>query len=447
MNRKFSDNFNNKVLSIVVVGWEFRENVYSGLIKERSLQRSFSEVKYYIASHRQLKEIDSFLLNKLKRMGWRVLFFENRGWDWGAYQQFIKWQITKEKISDYYLFLHDDIKIKKYGFLEAFFEKIKKGAKVIGNSFPYPSPLKRNWKEESPHIFYWAKKNGWEIKKEKWKCVRGSCFFTCKDVAAKVLFSLPIKHGFHKGFGNWSVKLFAGKVAELYGDESVDYLSTKLLESEFIKEEYRGGSKKEKIILIKRKIMKKMPSRLKRIFKYLIKKEKSLPAPLGLKLNLGCGDRHMEGYLNIDINSEKADIKEDILNLEFDKESIAEVVMIHVIEHIDCFKVEPFLKKVYFWLMKNGRLVLEFPDVVKTSKLVLKHKNGIEVLQKSPFGIRGFYGEPKEDMSIYDYHKWGWSEDTMKFLLKKIGFRKVFIEKPHFHGKRVQRDARIVAIK
>lgn len=448
MNRKFSsDSFSKKTVSIVVVGWEFKKEPYLSLIKEKNFQKCFSEVRYYIASHREPKEIDSFLLRKLKKIGWRVLFFENKGWDWGAYQQFIKWQIAKGETTDYYLFLHDDIKIKKHGFLEAFFNEIKKGARVIGNSFPYSPPLERNWKEESPHIFYWAKENGWEIRKEKWKCVRGSCFFTCKEVAIKILPFLPIKHGLHKGFGNWSVKLFAGKVAELYGDKSLNYLSTRLLESEFIKEEYRGGSKREKIILIKRKIMKRIPARLKRILKYLIKGEKLPPAPAGLKLNLGCGGRYMEGYLNVDINSEKADIKEDILNLEFEKESVAEVVMIHVIEHIDYFKVEPLLKKIHFWLMKNGRLVLEFPDVIKVSRLVLKYKKNIEKLQNSPFGTRGFYGEPKKNMSVCDYHKWGWSENTMKFLLKKIGFRKIFVEKPRFHGKRVQRDTRIVAIK
>lgn len=83
----------------------------------------------------------------------------------------------------------------------------------------------------------------------------------------------------------------------------------------------------------------------------------------------------------------------------------------------------------------------------QTVRCVLKLQNDIENLQKSAFGIRGFYGEPTMHMTSSDYHKWGWSENTIKSLLQETRFRKICIEKPQFHGGRTERDARVVAIK
>ena len=57
-----------------------------------------------------------------------------------------------------------------------------------------------------------------------------------------------------------------------------------------------------------------------------------------VKLNLGCGDKILEGYINIDTASErkerKPDIIADIRDLKKIKTAIAdEILAVHVIEH------------------------------------------------------------------------------------------------------------------
>jgi hypothetical protein len=179
----------------------------------------------------------------------------------------------------------------------------------------------------------------------------------------------------------------------------------------------------------------------------IVKGQKSPLSPPGLKLNLGCGDKYRGGYLNIDAYSQIADIHKDILSLEFDSESVSEVLMVHVLEHIDFSQVRPFLKRLFNWLRKDGLLIIEFPDVLKVARCVLQLKGDLDKLENSPFGIRGFYGEPCQNISIHDYHKWGWTEKTLKSLLGEVGFTKICTERPQFHGQRVKRDTRIVAIK
>jgi len=441
-----------KTLSIVVAGWYFKNtDIYEKLIKEAESYKNF-KAGYYIASHKKAEEIDREVREYLTKLGWKLLYFKNEGWDWGTYQQFLIWQKENENFTDFYLFLHDDIRIKRYGFIGEFLKKIKDGAKVVGNGLPYPYPLEREWKEMTPHIFFWAKFKGVFISQKKWKCVRGSCFFTIKKIAEDILIKMPIKNGFHSGFGNWSVKIFGGLLKDLYGENAIKYLGNEIQNSDYIEEEYRGGNQKnisfKSLIITKlKKIVEDHPL-LKRGVKFIIKGQKAPEPPMGLKINLGCGKRYLEGYLNIDVEESKyVDLKANILSLDFEKESVSVVSLVYVIEHIDFLKVKPFLEKVYSWIKKDGQLILEFPDIIKVAKCVLKLRNNIEKLQEDSLGIRGFYGEPTMNMTIYDYHKWGWSENTIKSLLKEIGFRKIYIEKPQYHGKRVQRDSRVVAIK
>jgi predicted SAM-dependent methyltransferase len=59
------------------------------------------------------------------------------------------------------------------------------------------------------------------------------------------------------------------------------------------------------------------------------------------KLHLGCGQRHLEGYINIDFPASEhsvqdksvADIQADITQLSYPASSIDEVRLHHVFEH------------------------------------------------------------------------------------------------------------------
>ena len=56
-----------------------------------------------------------------------------------------------------------------------------------------------------------------------------------------------------------------------------------------------------------------------------------------IRLNLGCGDKILENYINVDVASErkgkKPDVISDIRKLTFDDNYADEILSVHVIEH------------------------------------------------------------------------------------------------------------------
>ena len=394
-------------ISIVVCGWHFdNPDLYRKLIDEAKHTEN-PEFSYFIASHKKPDDIDDSFLDMLNKSGWKILYFENEGWDWGAYQQFMVRQKETGALSDYYLFVHDDIKIKQNGFIDKFIEKVDSGCCVVGNGF---HPAKKiELQKMYPEDVLWAEVNGHTINIKECFTVRGSCFFAIKDAAENILAEMPIKKAGAITFANSSLRVFAGLVTEKFGENAIGFIGDKLLSSKYISEGFRGADS----MPLKTKVISKVyPYINKTVLKRILGFKKVMPVKrgFGLKLNLDCGYKPLEGYFNIDAVHPNAEMNADILELEFDENTIAEVLMVHVIEHIDRFAVEPFIKKIYGWLKTNGQLVLEFPNVEKD-----------------------------------DIHRWGWTKSNISPILKNAGFRKIYVERSEHHV--AKRDTRIVAVK
>lgn len=437
MQKELSNTLN---LDIIVCGWHFKNDLIYRQLLEESAQYKKYKIRLFVASHKDKEVIDKGLLKRIEEMGWHVLFFDNIGWDWGSYQQLLNWQNDNTHFGDYYLFMHDDLEIKKQGFVSEFINKIKHGVKVVGNSVP----IQRNIEGKSnyPEDILLAKMNGYDINVDRWDVVRGSCFFTTKEIVENILLKMPIKAGKDIFLANSSLRIFGGIVSNKYGSGAFSYLGDKPRKSRYINESLRG----EGGIFTKQGIKSFLypyinRDKVRRLLRFT--KAPKIECGSGLRLNLGSGNQILKNYFNIDIAAEYADQNADILEIDFEKNTIAEVQMIHVIEHIDYAKVYPFLEKIYSWLKPSGRLVLEFPDLIKCCRFILKNKDNAEKIRYSPCATLGLYGNPRA--SVYNFHKWGWTMATMGPILKKIGFKKIYIERVHFHIAR--RDTRIVAIK
>ncbi len=68
-----------------------------------------------------------------------------------------------------------------------------------------------------------------------------------------------------------------------------------------------------------------------------------------MKLNLGCGDKILEGYVNVDVVDERAgavpDINCDISDLSIFEDNYAEEILaVHVVEHFWRWEVVDVLK-------------------------------------------------------------------------------------------------------
>lgn len=156
-----------------------------------------------------------------------------------------------------------------------------------------------------------------------------------------------------------------------------------------------------------------------------------------MKLHLGCGKRRFEGWLNCDLHDSDMDM--DIRRLPFENDSVDEIMAIHVCEHFYVHEILGILQDWYRVLKPGGKMVLELPCLDK----VLWH-----FAQGSPENMTlwPLYGDPSTHKDGEPaLHKWCWSKDQMRQLLKAVGFDDVIEEVPQFH--QPSRDMRWVCVK
>lgn len=156
-----------------------------------------------------------------------------------------------------------------------------------------------------------------------------------------------------------------------------------------------------------------------------------------MRLHLGCGKRRFDGFINIDLHD--SDLDCDIRFLPFDPNSADEIIAIHVAEHFYVREILKILRGWYEILKPGGTMVLELPCLDK----VLEHfKKG----SPENFTLWALYGDPNTHKDGEPaLHKWCWSKDQMRQLLKAVGFDDVIEEVPQFH--QPSRDMRWVCIK
>lgn len=159
-----------------------------------------------------------------------------------------------------------------------------------------------------------------------------------------------------------------------------------------------------------------------------------------MKLNLGCGDKVLEGWVNVDMTTEHPDVVQaDITGrLPFEDDSADEAMAIHVIEHIYVWKAKEVLEEWRRVLKPGGRLALEAPDLNKIVKALHRGEN-------NPFlTLWGLYGDQRHKRPEMQ-HLWCYTPETLETVCRAAGFVDVTHEPPNFHLP--ERDFRIVVRK
>jgi SAM-dependent methyltransferase len=99
-----------------------------------------------------------------------------------------------------------------------------------------------------------------------------------------------------------------------------------------------------------------------------------------LRLNIGGGTQKYSNCINLELTEERdnhVDVIADVRKgIPFDDDYFEEVLMIHVIEHIE----RRFHKKVFeeIWrvLQPGARFIMSFPDFIEAAKAFIENKNG-----------------------------------------------------------------------
>jgi MoaA/NifB/PqqE/SkfB family radical SAM enzyme/predicted SAM-dependent methyltransferase len=163
-----------------------------------------------------------------------------------------------------------------------------------------------------------------------------------------------------------------------------------------------------------------------------------------LKINLCCGPRKLEGFINIDISS-NADIIIDLENdlLPFPDESIDTVVCISAINYFTRQRAQEIIKDVYRVLKKGGVVRFGVQDLRILAEKYLSRDESF-YFQKLPDGrdrfpgatyadklnefFYGFYSGDKHCQYVYDY-------ESLSLLFKTAGFS--LIERKDFCSSRI----------
>jgi predicted SAM-dependent methyltransferase len=81
-----------------------------------------------------------------------------------------------------------------------------------------------------------------------------------------------------------------------------------------------------------------------------------------IRLHLGCGSVHLEGYVNIDKYSPVADRKMDAKKLDYPDNSVDEIFTSHMVEHLTYSEFMNALEEWRRVLKENGNLIIRCPN-------------------------------------------------------------------------------------
>lgn len=131
-----------------------------------------------------------------------------------------------------------------------------------------------------------------------------------------------------------------------------------------------------------------------------------------LRLHLGCGSKHFDGFINVDLwITDATNIICDITKLPWPDNSASVIESYHVIEHISHRNVRHTLYDWFRVLRPGGTLILECPHF---DRAVREYLAGNEERLINIFGRQRTKG---------DSHLWGYTPERLTHLLMEIGFR------------------------
>ena len=150
--------------------------------------------------------------------------------------------------------------------------------------------------------------------------------------------------------------------------------------------------------------------------------------PKPLKLHLGCQEKYLEGYVNIDLPPSehtaqivRADEYADVRDLSYGPETVDEVRSHHMLEHFSRQEALVLLARWHRWLKMGGIIHVETPDFEESAKKFVT--SGLD----DQFALaRHIFGSHE---ASWAYHKDFWSESKFAYVLHELGYGDFRFEK------------------
>lgn len=166
------------------------------------------------------------------------------------------------------------------------------------------------------------------------------------------------------------------------------------------------------------------------------------------KINIGCGDRFVEGWLNIGLFPEAhipygSVVRKDngalVLNFDMNrrlpisKNTVRYVYASHFIEHLSFENGRVFLEGCYKMMKKGGIIRLAFPDMELWIRKYSENDREFFDKYRSIF-LRDKPVSTKGEVFMSQVHgfghKWNYDFEAMKNTLEKVGFSSIMRKVP-----------------
>ena len=155
-----------------------------------------------------------------------------------------------------------------------------------------------------------------------------------------------------------------------------------------------------------------------------------------MKLHLGCGQRYLQGYVNIDLPPDEpalrpapvADRYEDLTCLRFAAGSVEEVRLHHVFEHFPRPQALALLACWNAWLAPGGLVHIEVPDFARTAFAALRPLAGKAERRRA---VRHLFGSHEASWAV---HREGWSVASLSDSVAAFGFGDLQVRRNSWKG-------------
>jgi SAM-dependent methyltransferase len=170
-----------------------------------------------------------------------------------------------------------------------------------------------------------------------------------------------------------------------------------------------------------------------------------------VRLNLGCGDKILPGYVNVDVAPSRAgrapDLQCDLRHLSpIATDSCDEVLSVHVVEHFWRWEVVEVLREWLRVLKPGGAMVLECPNLLAACEAFLKDPaGGARTGAEAQRTMWVLYGDPQWRDPLM-CHRWGYTPASLREVMEEAGLVNVRQEPAQFKL-REPRDMRLVGEK
>lgn len=135
------------------------------------------------------------------------------------------------------------------------------------------------------------------------------------------------------------------------------------------------------------------------------------------RLHLGCGEKIIPGFINIDILSDKEGVLiDDVSKLDkIDNDSVSLIYGCHVLEHFGRNEYKEVLQCWYSKLRSGGKIRISVPNFEAVNQWYQENKNVEDIMGLVVGGQR----------NIYDYHKVIFDFKSLSKALKGVGFKEI----------------------